>query len=134
MDEEKDLRHQLEETKNQNINLRFDKVENELTEIKNLLKEYVLEIRANREEALKITRLLDDRIIKLEEVHRNCPIKSVKAELGRYAKETSFVRGIFRNPWKGVIIMSIWMILVTILVIVFGPCAIFEMLMKLKGL
>jgi predicted transcriptional regulator len=134
MDEDKDLRNQLEEIKTQNINLRFDKVEKELTEIKNLLKEYVLEIKANREEALKITKLLDDRLLKLEEACRNCPIKSVKAELGRYARETSFIRAMFKNPWKGAIIMSVWMILVTVLVIVFGPDAIFEMLMKIKGL
>jgi len=134
MGEEKDLREQLEEVKSQNINLRFDNVERELTEIKTLLKDYVLEIKTNREEALKITSALSERVTKVEECQRNCPIKVVKAELGRYSRETSFIRALFKNPWKGVLLTTLWIIVITILVVAFGPTAIFETLIKLKSL
>jgi hypothetical protein len=134
MGEEKDLREQLEEAKSQNINLRFDTVEKDLTEIKDLLKNYVLEIKNNREEAIKITKLLDGRVIRLETAHDHCPIKVVKAELGRYSRETSFVREMFKNPWKGIILLTLWIIIVVVLVVAFGPAALFEGLMKLKGL
>jgi hypothetical protein len=132
MDEEKDLREQLEIVKSQNINLRFDTVEKELTEIKNLLKDYVLEIKNNREEALAIAKLLDNRVTKLEEGQRNCPVKVMKAELHRYSRETSFLRGMFKNPWKGAILLSLWIAIITILVVSFGPSGIFEGVMRLR--
>ena len=132
--EEKDLQHRVEQLEKENINLRFDKVEKELSEIKDLLKEYVAEIKANREEALTITKGLDTRVTSLEETRRNCPIKVVKAEVHRYAIETSFIRAMFKNPWKGAILMSLWITLIVILIIAFGPGALFEGLMKLKGM
>jgi Fe2+ transport system protein B len=159
MSDDKVLKEQLEETKAQleqvkteNLNLRFDKVEQELTDvkteltdIKSLIKEYVNESRINREEYkkgqaqlreeyLQGQKNLEERILSLEETRRNCPVKVVKHELGRYSRETVFIRGLFKNVWKGILISTLYIVVVIILVIAFGPNAIFEGLMKLKGL
>lgn len=132
--DEKSLQDRVEKLEKENINLRFDKVEKELTDIKDLLKEYVAESKANREEALAIAKNLDLRITSLEETRRNCPVKVVKAEVHRYATETAFIRAMFKNPWKGAILLSIWIIVITTLILVFGPSSVFEILLKIKGL
>ena len=134
MDDEKLLKEQLEAAKSENLNLRFDKVEKELTDIKVLLKDYINETKTNREEYLKGQNLLEKRINILEEVKRNCPINSLKSEINRFSKETSFLREMFKNPWKGSLLLTIWIIIVTSLVLVFGPKVIFEILLNLKGL
>lgn len=134
MGDEKTLKEQLEVAKSENLNLRFDKVERELTDIKTLLKDYIVETKTNREEYLKGQNLLEKRINILEEVKRNCPINSLKAEVQRFSKETSFIREMFKNPWKGSILLTIWIIIITTLVLVFGPSAVFELLLKMKGM
>ena len=134
MGDEKTLKEQLEVAKSENLNLRFDKVERELTDIKTLLKDYIVETKTNREEYLKGQNLLEKRINTLEEVKRNCPINSLKSEVHRFSKETSFIREMFKNPWKGGILLTIWIIIITTLVLVFGPSAVFELLLKMKGM
>lgn len=141
MENERILKERLEAAKTENLNLRFDKVESELTDvktelidIKTLIKEYVTESRTNREEYLRGQQALNDRISSLEETRRNCPVKILKAELARYGKETSFVRGIFKNAWKGIVVLTVWIIIINTLVLLFGPNSIFELILKLKGL
>lgn len=132
--EDKTLKDKLEEAKEANLNLRFDNVEKQLTEIKDILRESNM-LSKTEIEALKHSDLkLSERIAILEEHRRSCPIISVKQEVKRYGLETSFIRGLFKNPWKGLVIVSIFTIIVVTLVLLFGPEAIFQTLLKLKGL
>ena len=125
--EDKILQDKLEEAKEKNLNLRFDNVEKQLTEIKEILRESNT-LSKTEIESLKA------RVTLLEEHRRACPIVSIKQETVRYSRETSFIRGLFKNPWKGILITSVFVIIIVTLVLVFGPSAIFETLLKLKGL
>lgn len=127
MSSAEELKDKLEEAKEINLNLRFDNVEKQLTEIKEILKEnstlYKGEI-----DSLKF------RVGLLEEYQKHCPITSVKSDTMRYSRETIFIRNIFKNPWKGVVVLTLYIIVIVTLVLAFSPSTIFEVLLKMKGL
>ena len=132
--EDKTLKDKLEEAKEANLNLRFDNVEKQLIEIKEILKESNILSKAEIESLKNSDLKLSERIAILEEHRRSCPIISLKHEVKRYGLETSFIRGVFKNPWKGLIITGVFIIIIVTLVLVLGPRVIFETLLKLKGL
>lgn len=121
------LKADLEKAKDINLNLRFDNVESQLEEIKNILKE------SNKLSLAEID-ALKNRVAKLEEYRRNCPINTVKHEVVRYRQETSFIRSLFKNPWKGGVLLTLFIIIITTLILVFGPETVFQTLLKVKGL
>lgn len=121
------LKNEIEKVKEAHLNLRFDNVEKQLLEIKEILKESNI-LSKQEIESLK------KRVTLLEEYRRNCPIATVKQEVIRYHNETSFIRGLFKNPWKGAVILGVFIIIITIFVIIFGPNKMFETLLKMKGL
>lgn len=121
------LKNEIEKVKEAHLNLRFDNVEKQLLEIKEILKESNI-LSKQEIESLK------KRVTFLEEYRRNCPITTVKQEVIKYRNETSFIIGLFKNPWKGIVILGVFIIIITIFVIIFGPNKMFEILLKMKGL
>ena len=128
------LKADLEKAKDINLNLRFDNVEKQLIEIKEILKESNILSKAEIEELKHSDLKLSERIAILEEHRRFCPIISLKHEVKRYGLETSFVRGLFKNPWKGGVLLTLFIIIITTLILVFGPETVFQTLLKVKGL
>lgn len=106
-DTEKDLKNKIEELQETNINLRFDSVEKELKDIKELLAESIKTSQeANKllQNEMKETK---DRIIILEEKNRNCPIGTYRLELKRISNETKISRILFKNIWTTLITLLI---------------------------
>lgn len=133
-DKELNYNKKIEELQESNINLRFNAVEKELLEIKMLLKDSIFKADKNHELALENIDNLKNRILILEEKDRNSPIQDIVKDVDKYYKETSFIRSLFKNPWKGVILTTIWIIIIAVLTILFGPKELIEAVMKLKGL
>lgn len=125
---EKDLEQKVEKLQEANINLRFNTVEKELSEIKSLLKESIHTANLNHELALKNIEDSKARITILEEKQRNCPID----KLERFGIETKFIRYLFRKPWVGTVILTAWVIIVIILLAVFGVEPILKLLTLFK--
>lgn len=133
-DKELNYNKKIEELQESNINLRFNAVEKELLEIKMLLKDSIFKADKNNELALENIDNLKNRILILEEKDRNSPIQDIVKDVDKYHKETSFIRSLFKNPWKGVLLTTIWIIIIAVLTILFGPKELIEAVMKLKGL
>lgn len=133
-DKELNYNKKIEELQESNINLRFNAVEKELLEIKMLLKDSIFKADKNHELALENIDNLKNRILILEEKDRNSPIQDIVKDVDKYHKETSFIRSLFKNPWKGVLLTTIWIIIIAVLTILFGPKELIEAVMKLKGL
>lgn len=125
---EKDWEQKVEKLQEANINLRFNTVEKELSEIKSLLKESIHTANLNHELALKNIEDSKARITILEEKQRNCPID----KLERFGIETKFIRYLFRKPWVGTVILTAWVIIVIILLAVFGVEPILKLLTLFK--
>lgn len=124
MPEEKDrLQEQLQIERDRNIDLKFETLNNKLDEAITLLKENMVKHDLNKES-----------IRKLEERQRNCPVTVMKTEMKRYSKETSFLRGLFKNPIIGTMVVTLWIIFIFGLLITFGPDSLVEFLMKFKGI
>jgi len=119
--DEKDLRQEVKELQEANINLKFDSVEKQLSEIKTLLKESISKAELNHELAIKNIEDTKARVAVLEEKHRNCPIATYKGELKRFGIETKFLRYVFSNPWKGVLFLTLWVVLIVFILAVVGP-------------
>ena len=130
------LELELREEKDKNINLRFDTMDKnfddlrenvnlQFTDIKTLLHKTI-------DQNAVLVEELRGRLNKVEERQRNCPITPIKLDMKRIAKETSFIRSLFSNPWKGALIVTFWIILIVTLVLIFGPTSVFETLLKLK--
>lgn len=133
-DKELNYNKKIEELQESNINLRFNTVEKELLEIKMLLKDSIFKADKNHELALENIDNLKNKILILEEKDRNSPIQDIVKDVDKYYKETSFIRSLFKNPWKGVLLTTIWIIIIAVLTILFGPKELIEAVMKLKGL
>ena len=104
MGEDKTLKDKLEEAKEANLNLRFDNVEKQLIEIKDILKENSILYKEDINN-------LKDRVNILEEYQRRYPLNSI----------------------KNVVILTIYIIVVVTFVLAFSPGTVFETLLKLKG-
>ena len=129
---EKNLEQQVKELQEANINLRFNTVETQLSEIKDLLKESINKAELNHALALKNIDETKARVSILEEKHRNCPIAIYKGELKRFGIETRFVRYVFKKAWVGVAITTGWIVIVVILLAVFGVEPIIKLLTLFK--
>lgn len=122
-EERKDLQAQLQLERDKNIDLKFQALNDKLDEALTLLKENMQKHDLNR-----------DSIKELETKFKNCPINVVKSEMKRYAKETNFVRALFKNPIVGTFVLTLWIIFIFGLLITFGPDSLVEFLMKFKGM
>ena len=118
--EDKILKDKLEEAKEANLNLRFDNVEKQLFEIKEILKGDIKDLKIG--------------VATLEDYQRHCPINLVKGDVMRYSKETIFIRNFFKSPWKVFVGLTFYIIIIVTFVLVFGPRIVFELLLKMKGL
>ena len=116
---EKNLEQQVKELQEANINLRFNTVEKELSEIKSLLKESIQTAKENHELALQNIEDTRNKVSILEEKQRNCPISAYKGELKRFGIETKFVRYLFKKPIVGTAILTGWIILVVLILVAF---------------
>ena len=118
--DDKTLKDKLEEAKEANLNLRFDNVEKQLFEIKEILKEDVKNLKLE--------------VSSIKEYQKHCPILAVKGDVIRYSKETRFVREFFKSPWKVFVGLTLYIVIIVTLILVFSPGTVFETLLKLKGL
>ena len=125
---EKDLEQKVEKLQEANINLRFNTVEKELSEIKSLLKESIHTANLNHELALKNIDETKGRVTFLEEKQRNCPID----KLERFGIETKFIRYLFKKTWIGVAITTAWIVIVILLLAAFGLEPILKLLTLFK--
>lgn len=132
------LELELREEKDKNINLRFDTMDKNFEELRENVNLQFTDIKALLNRTIDQNGILVEelrgRISKVEERQRNCPITPIKLDIKRFAKETSFIRALFSNAWKGSLVVTIWIIIIVTLVLVFGPSSVFEILLKLKGL
>ena len=129
---EQELEKKVEELQANNINIRFDNVEKQLTEIKTLLKEVIETGAANHKLALEKTEEVNKKVLVLEEKERNCPIGGLQRELRRYGNETKGLRYLFNKFWVGVLVLTLYITLIVIIVTAFGPEAITKILTLFK--
>ena len=134
---EDELKNQLKEAEEKNINLRFDSMDKNIDTLKTSVNREFTDIKTLLLKTIDnytiISEELRGRVLKLEEKQRNCPITPVRLDLRRYSKDTAFVRLLFGNPWKVVVISTLWILLIVMLVIAFGPGLFFDALIKLRG-
>jgi len=124
-----DLKDKLEQAERETINLKFQRMEEKLTEIKELLENF---IKTNHKDH-------DDRIKLLEDTQKLCGINDLKtqvavykSELKRFGRETSLLRAVFNNPIKGIVIISLWMALILYLLALVGAEPILKIITLIK--
>ena len=119
-EKEQDLLEQVDKLKENNINLRFNTVEEKLTEISELLKKLTETTGANYT-------LLEKRVRDIEDKQKNCSVTTLSREVKRFSLETNFLRHLFKNPLWGIIALTTWIVIVVIVLVAFG----FEPILKL---
>lgn len=129
---EQELEKRVEELQANTINIRFDNVEKQLTEIKTLLKEVIDTGAANHKLALEKTEVVAEKVRVLEDKERNCPVHGLKLEVRRFGNETKFLRYMFANPYVGITLLTFYISLIVILIAVFGPEALTKILTLFK--
>lgn len=130
--ESKDLQQEVKSLQEANINLRFNTVEKQLSKIETLLEQYLIKAEDNHKLALQNIEDTKNRVTALEEKQRNCPIATYKGELKRFSIETKFLRFLFSKAWVGIVVTTIWIIVIVMLLAVFGPEPIIKLLTMFK--
>lgn len=126
------LRVLLEEQKEKYIDSRFESMQNSINAVKESLEEVKSLLKENISQMSTNIGKLDNRIDNLEIKHEKCPVHTVKDDLKTVKDETKFIRFVFANGWRGVTILTLWIILIIYIVIAFGPDSVLNFLTKLK--
>ena len=104
------LQEKLQVERDKNIELKFQNLEHKMDEIISLLRQNVQNNHTNSK-----------RIDKLEELQRNCPVKTVQTSVANLKKETSFIRSLFRTPVIGIVVLTFWILFIFGILLAFGP-------------
>jgi len=123
-----EIEDKIEKLKEDNLNLRFDKVEKELQDLNKLLTDYIKDQKESNKSNADLIKEISDRLLLVEEKGRNCPIGEYRDNVKKLATETKFIRQIFATPAIGLILLTIWVIIVFVLLAAFGPDSILKLI------
>ena len=123
-----EIEDKIEKLKEDNLNLRFDKVEKELQDLNKLLTDYIKDQKESNKSNADLIKEISDRLLIVEEKGRNCPISEYRDNVKKLATETKFIRQIFTKPAIGLILLTVWIIIIFVLLTAFGPNSIFKLI------
>jgi len=123
-----EIEDKIEKLKEDNLNLRFDKVEKELQDLNKLLTDYIKDQKESNKSNADLIKEISDRLLLVEEKGRNCPIGEYRDNVKKLATGTKFIRQIFAKPAIGLILLTIWVIVVFVLLAAFGPDSILKLI------
>lgn len=126
------VEEQLKKKEEETINIKFDYMQRSIDSMQKSIDEIKEMLKESMKNSSENVKSLEDKIYDLELKYKTCPITDMNADLKNVIKETKFIRFIFGNGWRGVVILTTWIVLIFILLIVIGPKEVLEFMLKFK--
>jgi len=127
-----ELADKIEKLQEDNLNLRFDKVEKELQDLSKLLTEWIHEQKEGNKTSSELINEISKRLLVVEEKHKNCPISAYRADVKKLAVETKFIRQMFAKPIVGIVVLTIWIAFIVMILALLGPESILKIISIIK--